>query len=315
VKLVQPRSSGVQHPSPETWIALLTADAIALHLVLRLAIAAAPAVSTLPLYAALLIGGVPLLRNLWRDILTREIGADILAGCSIITAAILGESLVATIIVLMLSGGTALEHYATRRASSVLAAPARRMPRTAHCHIDGRLVDVPVEKVTVGETLVVLPHEVCPADGTVTDGHGTMDEAYLTGEPFEIAKTPGSTVLSGAINGAVPLTIHVDRRPVDSRYAQIVKVIEEAERNRPRLRRIGDRLGAWFTAIASRSPAPPGSSAVIRRGFSPSSWWPHPALFSSRLLSPSPARSRCRRPAASSSRSLRFSSRSPAVAR
>jgi len=247
---VRTRSRFLENASQETWIAFLAAGAIVMHLVLRLTIGAPPTVSALPLYAALLAGGVPLLRNLCRDILAREIGADVLAAFSIITATILGEYLVATIIVLMLSGGSALEHYATRRASSVLAALARRMPRTAHRRIDGRLVVVPVEAITVGETLVVLPHEVCPADGTVTDGHGTMDEAYLTGEPFEIAKTPGSAVLSGAINGAVALTIHVDRRPVDSRYAQIVKVIEAAERNRPHLRRIGDRLGAWYTAIA-----------------------------------------------------------------
>jgi heavy metal translocating P-type ATPase len=244
------RSSSTASRSQETWIALLSIGAITLHLVLKFAMSASPAFSVLPLYIALFIGGVVLLRNLGRDILNREIGADVLAGSSIITATLLGEYLVATIIVLMLSGGTALEHYATRRASSVLAALARRMPRTAHRRIDGRLVDVSLDAITVGETLVVLPHEVCPADGTVTDGRSTMDEAYLTGEPFEIAKTPGSTVLSGAINGAAALTIQVDNRPVDSRYAQIVKVIEAAEHNQPQLRRLGDRLGAWYTAAA-----------------------------------------------------------------
>jgi len=168
-------SSSTASRSQETWIAALSIGAIALHLVLKFAISASPAFSLLPLYIALLIGGVLLLRNLVRDILNREIGADVLAGSSIITATVLGEYLVATIIVLMLSGGTALEHYATRRASYVLAALARRMPRTAHRRIDGRLVDVPLDAITVGETLVVLPHEVCPADGTVTDGRGSMD--------------------------------------------------------------------------------------------------------------------------------------------
>ncbi len=233
----------------DTWIALGSAGAIALHLVLR-ACVASPWIAAAPLYAALLIGGVPLLLRLGREVLAREIGADVLAGLSIVTALILGEPLVGTIIVLMMSGGTALEECATRRASSVLAALARRMPRTAHRRDGARLVDVPAETIAIGEVLVVLPHEVCPVDGTVIDGHGRMDEAYLTGEPFEIAKTPGSTVLSGAINGDTALTIRADRRPVDSRYAQIVQVMEAAERNRPRLRRIGDRLGAWYTVLA-----------------------------------------------------------------
>lgn len=233
----------------DTWIALGSAGAIALHLILR-ALAVAPGVAASPLYAALVVGGAPLLLRLSREILARELGADVLAGLSIVTALILGEPLVGTLIVLMMSGGTALEEYATRRASSVLAALARRMPRTAHRRDGARLVDVPAETIAIGEVLVVLPHEVCPVDGTVIDGHGRMDEAYLTGEPFEIAKTPGSAVLSGAINGDSALTIRADRRPVDSRYAQIVQVMEAAEQNRPRLRRIGDRLGAWYTAIA-----------------------------------------------------------------
>jgi heavy metal translocating P-type ATPase len=240
-----------REPRPwETWIALFSAGAIALHLVLRLAIAAPPAVSALPLYAALLVGGLPLLRSLAAKLLAREIGADVLAVLSIVTAVLLRDYLVATIIVLMMSGGTALEHHATRRATSVLAALARRMPRTAHRLIDRHLADVPLDEITVGETLIVLPHEVCPADGTVTEGHGIMDEAYLTGEPFEISKTPGSTVLSGAINGETALTIRVDKRPADSRYAQIVRVMQASEQNRPRLRRIGDRLGAGYTALA-----------------------------------------------------------------
>jgi cation transport ATPase len=161
------RSSSTASRSQETWIALLSIGAITLHLVLKFAISASSAFSVLPLYIALLIGGVVLLRNLGRDILNREIGADGLAGSSIITATVLGEHLFATIIVLMLSGGTALEHYATRRASSVLAALARRIPRTAHRRIDGRLVDVSLDAITVGEALVVLPHEVCPVNAVL----------------------------------------------------------------------------------------------------------------------------------------------------
>src|SRR5579884_3637072 len=77
-----------------------------------------------------------------------------------------------------------------------------------------------------------------------------MDESYLTGEPFQIAKAPGSEVLSGAVNGAAAMTIVVTKLPVDSRYAKIVKVMEQAEAERPRIRRIADRLGRWYTVLA-----------------------------------------------------------------
>jgi cation transport ATPase len=77
-----------------------------------------------------------------------------------------------------------------------------------------------------------------------------MDESYLTGEPFEISKAPGSKVFSGAINGEMALTVEAEKRAVDSRYAKIMQVMEQTQEKRPQLRRIGDRLGAWYTPIA-----------------------------------------------------------------
>src|SRR5690606_20825563 len=82
------------------------------------------------------------------------------------------------------------------------------------------------------------------------EGHGMMDESYLTGEPFEISKAPGSAVLSGAINGPAALTIRATRLPRDSRYAQIMQVMQSAEQNRPHIRRLGDQLGAFYTPLA-----------------------------------------------------------------
>src|SRR5262249_31972732 len=94
------------------------------------------------------------------------------------------------------------------------------------------------------------PHEVCPVDGTVLEGHGVMDESYLTGEPYRLSKAPGSAVLSGAVNGDSALTIRADRLAVDSRYARIMRVMRESEQRRPRLRRLGDQLGAYYTPLA-----------------------------------------------------------------
>lgn len=98
--------------------------------------------------------------------------------------------------------------------------------------------------------LAIYPHEICPVDGEVIEGHGEMDESYLTDEPFEIGKAPGSQVLSGAVNRNTVLKIRATRLAVDSRYARILKVVEEAEQDRPRMRRIADRLGAWYTPLA-----------------------------------------------------------------
>jgi heavy metal translocating P-type ATPase len=150
----------------------------------------------------------------------------------------------------MLSGGGALEQYATRRASAVLGALAKRMPSVAHRQTASQIEEIPLGDVHVGDMLVVFPHETCPVDGTVSEGRGTMDESYLTGEPYQISKVVGAQVLSGAVNGETALTINVDKLPVDSRYAKITRVMQEAETNRPQFRRIADRLGAWYTVLA-----------------------------------------------------------------
>jgi heavy metal translocating P-type ATPase len=237
------------HPK-ESYIALLASAGILVHLVLRYVARSAPAVWEFPLYATLVVGGLPLVVDLGRKLLRREFGSDLLAGISILTSVLLGEYLVGSIVVLMLSGGVALEQYATRRASSVLDALARRMPQIAHRKRASGVSEVSLADIAIGDTLVVFPHEICPVDGTVAEGHGVMDEAYLTGEPFQISKAPGSQVISGALNGDAALTIVAEKLPVDSRYARIMRVVQESEQNRPQLRRLGDKLGAWYTPLA-----------------------------------------------------------------
>lgn len=203
-----------------------------------------------PLYIVLAVGGVPLVVELAIKAVRRQFGSDLLAGVSIVTAIVLGEYLAGSLVVLMLSGGETLESFAADRASSVLQALARRMPSVAHRRTDLQIEEVPLDMIAVGDRVVVFPHEVCPVDGIVVDGHGRMDESYLTGEPFMMSKAPGSEVLSGSINGEQALTLRATRLAVDSRYARIMKVMRESEQRRPRIRRLGDQLGAWYTPVA-----------------------------------------------------------------
>ncbi|MDZ4150327.1 HAD-IC family P-type ATPase, partial [Methylicorpusculum sp.] len=151
---------------------------------------------------------------------------------------------------MMLSGGAVLELYAVRKASSVLEALASRMPSVAHRKSLDTLVDITTDQVVIGDTLLILPHEICPVDGTVLDGAGTMDESFLTGEPYQMSKTTGSLVISGAINGDSALTIRADKLSVDSRYAKIMEVMRSSEQYRPNIRRLGDQLGALYTPLA-----------------------------------------------------------------
>ncbi len=239
----------------QVWIAVMAITMIALHLAMRLggangAVGTSLLWSDLPLLFCLAAGGIPLVWELLTKISHGQFGADLLAGISIVTSVLLGEYLAGSLVVLMLSGGEALESYAVRSASAVLAALAKRVPSVAHRRVGSDVRDIALAEIAVGDLLVVFPHEISPVDGTVTEGHGVMDESFLTGEPYMMSKIVGSSVLSGAINGATALTMRADKLAADSRYAKIMQVMRASEQQRPRLRRLGDQLGAFYTPLA-----------------------------------------------------------------
>jgi heavy metal translocating P-type ATPase len=224
------------------------------------------ALAQLPLLAVLALGGIPLIFQLILKVFRGDFGADLLAGLSMVTALLLHEYLAGSLVVLMLSGGAVLEQHAVRKASSVLEALAKRMPSVAHRKEGEKLADITTEQVNIGDTLLILPHEICPVDGTVLEGSGTMDESYLTGEPYMMSKIAGSQVMSGAINGDSALTIRADKRSVDSRYAKIMEVMRSSEQYRPNIRRLGDQLGAFYAplTVACALLAWAASGEVIR---------------------------------------------------
>ncbi len=206
--------------------------------------------TNLILLVVTVVAAVPVLHRIGGELLEGNWSTDLIAVVSILTGIFTGQYVVALIIIVMVSGGEVLESYAVRRASSALDALAQRVPTIAHRVNGGSHEDVPLDAVEIGDHLLILPHEICPADGIVTAGHGRMDESFLTGEPFEVSKAPGVSVISGARNGDSLLEIRVERQPKDSRYAQIMSVMRDSELRRPRIRRLADRMGAWYSPLA-----------------------------------------------------------------
>lgn len=208
------------------------------------------AIEDFPLIFLMVLGGIPITFQIIIKMFKGDLGADSLAVIAIITAAYLGSYLACSLIIFMLASGQVLENYALGRASAVLRLLAQRMPSKAHLKQGSDIVDIEVSHINIGDVLVLYPHEICPVDSIVIEGHGGMDESYLTGEPYLVTKAPGVMALSGAINGDSMLLLHAQKRPQDSRYAKIMKVMEESEQHRPHLRRLGDQLGALFAPFA-----------------------------------------------------------------
>lgn len=191
-----------------------------------------------------------------RDVLRGHLGLDILAVLAMVATLAVGEYLASLIIVLMLSGGEALEDYASHRAKRDLSALLDRSPRIAHVLTHAQASDadstedVPVDEVGVGDVLLVRPSEIVPVDGVLLTATGSFDESSLTGESMPVTREAGGEVLSGAVNGARAVRIRAVRRSADSQYQQIVALVRDAEQSRAPVVRLADRFAIPFTAVA-----------------------------------------------------------------
>jgi len=191
-----------------------------------------------------------------RAALHGQVGLDILALLAMGATLAVGEYVASLIIVLMLSGGEALEEFASRRATRELSLLLDRSPRLAHRLGDpsatdgGAIRDVDVETVRVGEVLVVRPGEVVPVDGTLLDESATVDQSSLTGESMPVAKERGAEIASGSVNGERAMRIRALRESRDSEYQQIVALVRRAQASKAPVVRLADRFAIPFTAVS-----------------------------------------------------------------
>ena len=177
-------------------------------------------------------------------------GVDLLAILAVIATLFVSEYWAAMVILVMLTGGDALEDYAAKKANTELKALLDNSPRRAHVVSPTGTTDVAVDDVKVGQHVVVKPGELVPVDGVVITGHSDFDESSLTGEARPVAKTVGSPVMSGALNGDEAVTIKVTKLAKDSQYQQLVKLVKEAESTPAHFVRLADRYAIPFTIAA-----------------------------------------------------------------
>lgn len=177
-------------------------------------------------------------------------GVDLLAILAVVATLSVSEYWAAMVILVMLTGGDALEDYAAKKANTELKALLDNSPRRAHVVSPTGTTDVAVDDVKVGQHVVVKPGELVPVDGVVITGHSDFDESSLTGEARPVAKTVGSPVMSGALNGDEAVTIKVTKLAKDSQYQQLVKLVKEAESTPAHFVRLADRYAIPFTIAA-----------------------------------------------------------------
>ncbi|WP_037362229.1 heavy metal translocating P-type ATPase [Nakamurella lactea] len=213
-----------------------------------------------PAHAAVpwLVGGYALAIAAWqaigmvRQLLRGHAGLDILAVTAIVAAVWSGEHWAALVVVLMLTGGEALEDYAQNRSQSELTALLAQAPQLA-TRVTGddestwQAIDI--DDVAVGDTLLVRPGERVPVDAILLEA-AAFDESSLTGESLPVDRVPGELVPSGAVNGQSAVRVRAAALAGASQYQQIVALVQQAQLSKARTVRLADRYAVPFTVLS-----------------------------------------------------------------
>jgi heavy metal translocating P-type ATPase len=199
--------------------------------------------------AAVVLALIPLSISVTRDLLHRDTGVDLIALLAMAGALILGQYLAGAVVGLMLSGGQALERYASSRARRELSALLARAPRLAHRYEDGDLTSVDISSVREGDLLLVKPGEVVPVDGVVASEAAVLDESALTGESMPAERPYGDRVRSGVVNAGAPFDIRALTTAEQSTYSGIVRLVREAQSAKAPFVRLADRYAMWFLPL------------------------------------------------------------------
>ncbi|AUZ34960.1 cadmium-translocating P-type ATPase [Arthrobacter sp. PGP41] len=200
-------------------------------------------------YAAVVAAGRAV--SMFRSLREGRWGIDVLALMAIASTVWVGEYLAALVVILMLSGGEALESFAQGRAVRELRSLLDRAPQSAHREATGSVLeDIPVGEVVPGDVLVVRPSELVPVDGELLSTAASMDESSLTGESLPVERVRGDLLLSGSVNGESAIRMRASATAGDSQYSRIIALVEEAASSRAPVVRLADRYAVPFTALA-----------------------------------------------------------------
>ena len=199
--------------------------------------------------AALAISGTVVVVRTIRGALRGQWASDVVATLAIITAAVMNQPLAGLIVVVMQTGGEALERYAEGRASRAVQQLEADRPKSARVQRNEEILDIRADQVVVGDLVIVRPGEPVPCDGVVVEGRTELDTSMLTGEPLPQSIEPGVNVSSGSINGNRLFTMRATAVAEASQYERIVRLVRSALATKAPFQRIADQYAVWFTPI------------------------------------------------------------------
>jgi heavy metal translocating P-type ATPase len=201
------------------------------------------------LLVGLVLTGAPVLWQTVRSARHGRFATDIVATFAIVGAALLDQPIAGLVIVLMQSGGAALERFAEGRASEAVRVLEQAAPRIAHRLTGDQVDDVAARDILVGDLLAIRPGDLVPCDGVIEEGQSELNAAALTGEPLPVDGRPGVVLMSGTLNGAGLLRVRATALARESQYERIVELVRTAQASKAPVQRMADRYAIWFTPI------------------------------------------------------------------
>ncbi len=199
--------------------------------------------------ALIIIGGYPVFRGVLRASLRRRITAHTLMTAGVLAAVAVNEWAAALVVVLFMRIAAYIEGFTTQRARRALRNLAAMAPQMANVERDGTEIQVSVEQLRPGDLVVVRPGEQVPVDGEVLGGHGTVDQATITGESLPVEARPGITVFAASLVRLGMLRVRASRVGVETTFGKVIRLVEEAEANRAHMQRMADRFATWYLPV------------------------------------------------------------------
>lgn len=197
-----------------------------------------------------IVGIIPEIKDILNDMLHKKFGVDIIAVVAVLASLALQEYAAAGIILLMFTSGSALEQYAKNRAQKELDGLLKRIPKITHVKRGKDFVDISIDRVAVGETILIKPGEIVPVDAEVAEGDSYFDESAVTGESMPVEKNKKDILLSGTVNQDTPIQARALRTSANSQYEQIINLVRAAASSKSPMIRMADAYSIPFTIVA-----------------------------------------------------------------
>lgn len=198
----------------------------------------------------LLIGGWPILKEAFENMLQRRMTMELSMTIAIAAAAAIGEFFTALIITLFVLVAEVLEGMTVGRGRKAIRDLLEFLPREVSVRRSGAIQTVSADQLSVGDAILVAPGGRIPVDGAVLSGHSFVDESRITGESMPVEKIKGALVFAGSINQSGALELRAERIGRDTSYGKIIEAVERAERSRAPVQRLADRMAGYLVYFA-----------------------------------------------------------------